>query len=253
MFRAAKNDRMKSWVPSVEPVSPITQQAICGATARRQRSRFAISFLTIMLRQSVLPSIIGWRATAGATGPRCLAPPLRRLARRLAGRLGLRRLRLPLVAGLQILLGNPRILPQPIMGALRNLAFREKPFDGLQACLVVTRPEGMHRIFLEQAIIVDPGGDEERPDRLGQRDRVLADQIALVMLAGPPAILHGSVQRFGTFRIGLVGFQICADDVGIFAPERFLELGGVIKADADLLAPSAEFRAPEVSLQRLFL
>ena len=36
---------------SVDPVSPITQQLMCGATDARHRSRLPASFFTIMLRQ----------------------------------------------------------------------------------------------------------------------------------------------------------------------------------------------------------
>src|SRR5579871_3252804 len=78
MPRSAKKASMYSWVPSVDPVSPITQQVIQGATAVRQRSRFAISFFTIMFRQSALPdgggcarrAAFGLRALRGVGGIR---------------------------------------------------------------------------------------------------------------------------------------------------------------------------------------
>jgi hypothetical protein len=53
-LRLVKKALMKSWVPSFDPVSPMTQQLIWSATAVRQRSRFAVSFLTIMLRYILL-------------------------------------------------------------------------------------------------------------------------------------------------------------------------------------------------------
>jgi hypothetical protein len=47
------------WTLSPEFVSPITEQSIWGATEDRQHSRLAVSFLTIMLRQRRLRSLIG--------------------------------------------------------------------------------------------------------------------------------------------------------------------------------------------------
>ena len=46
---------MSAWVPSVEPVSAITQASINGRTVARQRPITRASFLTIMFRQMVWP------------------------------------------------------------------------------------------------------------------------------------------------------------------------------------------------------
>jgi hypothetical protein len=72
--RLAKNDRMKSGVPSTEPVSPITRHSIWSATAPRQRSRFTIFFM-IMLRQIRLGSFIA--QSRGADGIAMIAPSVR--------------------------------------------------------------------------------------------------------------------------------------------------------------------------------
>jgi hypothetical protein len=44
---------MMSWVPSVEPVSTITQVSISGFTDAKQRQMTSFSFLTIMFKQTV--------------------------------------------------------------------------------------------------------------------------------------------------------------------------------------------------------
>ncbi len=46
---------MMSCVPSVEPVSTITQRSMYGRTESRQRRITGASFLTIMLRQIFTP------------------------------------------------------------------------------------------------------------------------------------------------------------------------------------------------------
>ena len=46
---------MTSWVPSVEPVSTMTQQSMIARTESRQRRITGASSLTIMLRQRLCP------------------------------------------------------------------------------------------------------------------------------------------------------------------------------------------------------
>jgi hypothetical protein len=47
----ASASRIRSWVPSVEPVSEMTQVSIRPCTEARQRSMTPDSFLTIMHKQ----------------------------------------------------------------------------------------------------------------------------------------------------------------------------------------------------------
>ena len=51
--------RITCCVPSVEPVSTITQRSIHGLTLARQRSITCASFLTIMFRQMEVLGVAG--------------------------------------------------------------------------------------------------------------------------------------------------------------------------------------------------